>query len=63
MEDFDIEKEANGYGKELIKVIKTVVSDKTLEICFHWAGKGTKNVPKRGIYCSLISAISMESGK
>ena len=61
--DFNIEKEANGVDKELIIVIKAFVSDKTLEIRFRWAGKGTRNVPKRGIYGSLVSAISVESGE
>ncbi|PON54668.1 Mitogen-activated protein kinase kinase kinase [Parasponia andersonii] len=61
LEDFNIEEEANGVDKEVIKEIKAVVSDKTLEIRFRWAGKGTKNVPKRGIYGSLVSAISVKS--
>ncbi|CAN6553263.1 unnamed protein product [Malus baccata var. baccata] len=61
LEDFDIEKEAQGVDKEVIKVFKAVVSVKTLEIRFQWAGKGTTNVPKRGIYGSLISAISVQS--
>ena len=63
MEDFDIEKKAQGVDKEVIEVFKAVVSVKTLEIRFQWAGKGTTNVPKRGIYGSLISAISVQSGK
>ena len=63
MEDFDIEKEAQGVDKEVIKVFKAVVNVKTLEIRFQWAGKGTTNVPKSGTYGSLISAISVQSGK
>ncbi|KAL5577028.1 hypothetical protein UlMin_018727 [Ulmus minor] len=59
--DFNIEKEAKGVDKEVIKVLKAVVSNKTLEIRFRWAGKGTRNVPRRGTYCSLISAISLEA--
>ncbi|KAL5577850.1 hypothetical protein UlMin_019549 [Ulmus minor] len=59
--DFNIEKEANGVDKEVIKVFKAVVSNKTLEIRFQWAGKGTTNVPRRGVYGSLISAISLQS--
>ncbi|XP_009351856.2 probable LRR receptor-like serine/threonine-protein kinase At1g07650 [Pyrus x bretschneideri] len=61
LEDFDIEKEAQGVDKEVIKVFKAVVSVKTLEIRFQWAGKGTTNVPKSGTYGSLISAISVQS--
>ncbi|KAL6185002.1 hypothetical protein ACLB2K_041137 [Fragaria x ananassa] len=61
LKDFNIEKEAQGIDKEVIKVFKAVVSVSTLEIRFYWAGKGTMNVPKRGTYGSLISAISVES--
>ncbi|KAF4349435.1 hypothetical protein F8388_021018 [Cannabis sativa] len=61
LKDFNIEKEANGVDKEYIKVVKTVVSHNTLEIRLQWAGKGTRNVPKRGMYGSLISAISIKS--
>ncbi|XP_024923187.3 probable LRR receptor-like serine/threonine-protein kinase At1g07650 isoform X2 [Ziziphus jujuba] len=61
LKDFDIEKEASGVDKEEIVVRKTVVNSNTLEIRFHWSGKGTTNVPKRGTYGSLISAISIES--
>ncbi|XP_062094642.1 probable LRR receptor-like serine/threonine-protein kinase At1g07650 isoform X2 [Humulus lupulus] len=60
VEDFNIEKEANGIDKEFVKVVKTIVSHKTLEIRVQWAGKGTRNVPKRGMYGSLISAIAVE---
>ncbi|XP_021801083.1 probable LRR receptor-like serine/threonine-protein kinase At1g07650 [Prunus avium] len=61
LKDFDIKKEAQGVDKEVIKVFKAVVSVKTLEIRFQWAGKGTTNVPKRGVYGCLISAISVQS--
>lgn len=63
LKDFNIEKEAQGVDKEVTKVFKANVNVSTLEIRFYWAGKGTTNVPKRGIYGSLISAISVESGK
>ncbi|PON54669.1 Mitogen-activated protein kinase kinase kinase [Parasponia andersonii] len=61
LKDFNIKKEANGVDKEVIKTFKAFVNDKTLEIVFRWAGKGTTNVPKRGIYGALVSAISVES--
>ncbi|XP_040366480.1 probable leucine-rich repeat receptor-like serine/threonine-protein kinase At3g14840 isoform X4 [Rosa chinensis] len=61
LKDFNIEKAAQGVDKEVIKVFKAVVNVSTLEIRFYWAGKGTMNVPKRGTYGSLISAISIES--
>ncbi|CAL5410039.1 unnamed protein product [Camellia sinensis] len=38
-----------------------VVKNKTIEISFYWAGKGTRAVPTSGIYGPLISAMSAES--
>ncbi|XP_059668159.1 probable leucine-rich repeat receptor-like serine/threonine-protein kinase At3g14840 isoform X2 [Cornus florida] len=61
LKDFDIEREAQGVDKVFIKKLKTIVKDKTLEIRFHWAGKGTTAVPIRGTYGPLVSAISVES--
>ncbi|ONI10810.1 hypothetical protein PRUPE_4G069300 [Prunus persica] len=59
--DFEIKKEAHGVDKELIKECKAVeVKNKTLEIRFHWSGKGTTASPKTGTYGALISAISVE---
>ncbi|XP_062094630.1 probable LRR receptor-like serine/threonine-protein kinase At1g07650 isoform X2 [Humulus lupulus] len=62
LKDFNIEKEAEGVDKDVIRKFKTTVTDKTLDIRFQYAGKGTTNVPRRGIYGSLVSAISLESG-
>lgn len=62
MKEYNIEKKANGVDREKIEVFKTVPVDETLEIRFQWAGKGTTNVPRRGVYGALISAISVESG-
>ncbi|CAN8290796.1 unnamed protein product [Cochlearia groenlandica] len=58
-EDFNIKEEANGTNKEVIKEVKTNVTDNTLEIRFYWAGKGTTIIPRRGNYGSLVSAISV----
>lgn len=63
MKNFDIKKEALGVDKEVIREFKAIVNVKTLEIRFQWAGRGTTNVPQRGKYGSLISAISVQSGK
>ncbi|GLT52539.1 hypothetical protein SLA2020_258740 [Shorea laevis] len=60
-ENFNIENEAKGVDKPVIKTVKAVVSNKTLTIRFHWAGKGTTAAPARGTYGPLISAISVES--
>ena len=63
MKDFDIQKEAQGVDKAVVRNFTTVVENKILEIRSYWAGKGTKDVPKRGTYGPLISAISIKSGK
>ncbi|GLU22795.1 hypothetical protein SLE2022_388430 [Rubroshorea leprosula] len=59
--NFNIENEATGVDKPVIKTAKAVVSNKTLTIRFHWAGKGTTAAPAGGTYGPLISAISVES--
>ncbi|CAL5346238.1 unnamed protein product [Camellia sinensis] len=62
LKDFDIETVAQGVDKAVVlKFNNTVVKNKTMEIRFYWAGKGTRAVPDRGIYGPLISAISIES--
>ncbi|CAL5410045.1 unnamed protein product [Camellia sinensis] len=62
LKDFDIETVAQGVDKAVVlKFNNTVVKNKTIEIRFYWAGKGTRAVPDRGIYGPLISAISIES--
>ncbi|XP_022717350.1 probable leucine-rich repeat receptor-like serine/threonine-protein kinase At3g14840 isoform X2 [Durio zibethinus] len=57
--DFNIEDEAGGVGKAIIKKFPAVVTNSTLEIRFHWAGKGTTGIPVRGVYGPLISAVSV----
>ncbi|XP_031120662.1 probable leucine-rich repeat receptor-like serine/threonine-protein kinase At3g14840 isoform X1 [Ipomoea triloba] len=61
LKDFDIEAIAQGVDKALVEQFQAVVKDKTLEVRFEYAGKGTTAVPSRGIYGPLISAISVES--
>lgn len=62
LKDFEIKKEAHGVDKEVIKPFKAVVKDGTLDIRFHWAGKGTTTAPVKGVYGPLISAIDVVSG-
>ncbi|TYI96146.1 hypothetical protein E1A91_D01G050000v1 [Gossypium mustelinum] len=57
--DFNIEDEAGGVGKAVIKRFPVTVTNSTLEIRLHWAGKGTTGIPVRGVYGPLISAISV----
>ncbi|KAF3794526.1 putative receptor-like protein kinase [Nymphaea thermarum] len=60
LKDFNIESEAGGPGRKVIKSFDVNVTD-TLEISFYWAGKGTLSVPSKGVYGPLISAISVTS--
>ncbi|WJZ87609.1 hypothetical protein VitviT2T_006978 [Vitis vinifera] len=60
-EDFDIVQAAQGVEKVVVKEFKAVVKNKTLEVRFHWASKGTTAIPSRGTYGPLILAISVES--
>ncbi|XP_059435623.1 probable LRR receptor-like serine/threonine-protein kinase At1g07650 isoform X2 [Corylus avellana] len=61
LKDFDIENAAQGVDKAVVREFKAIVSNKVLQIRFHWAGKGTTAAPERGTYGPLISAISVES--
>lgn len=61
--DFNIEDEAGGVGKAIIKNFTASVTSHTLDIRFYWGGKGTTGIPQKGVYGPLISAISVTSGK
>ncbi|OIW11601.1 hypothetical protein TanjilG_15295 [Lupinus angustifolius] len=60
LKDFNIEDEAQGVGKEVIKQFPAHVTSNDLEIRFYWAGKGTTAVPYKSVYGPLISAISIK---
>ncbi|KAK1275625.1 putative LRR receptor-like serine/threonine-protein kinase [Acorus gramineus] len=60
LKDFNIEDEAGGPGKPIVKSFNASVTQNTLEIRFYWAGKGTTGIPSRGVYGPLISAISVD---
>ncbi|XP_045801009.1 probable leucine-rich repeat receptor-like serine/threonine-protein kinase At3g14840 [Trifolium pratense] len=60
LKDFDIAKEAGGVGKAIIKKFTAIVTNNTLEIRLHWAGKGTTAIPFGSVYGPLISAISVD---
>ncbi|VFQ81597.1 unnamed protein product [Cuscuta campestris] len=62
LKDFDIKSIAKGVDIPLKLKFNATVTDKTLEVRFHYAGKGTTAVPVRGKYGSLVSAISVVSG-
>ncbi|XP_022872846.1 probable leucine-rich repeat receptor-like serine/threonine-protein kinase At3g14840, partial [Olea europaea var. sylvestris] len=57
--DFNIEDEAGGVNKAIVRNFTASVTDNTLEIRFYWAGKGTIRIPDKGVYGPLISAISV----
>ncbi|XP_021275178.1 probable LRR receptor-like serine/threonine-protein kinase At1g07650 isoform X2 [Herrania umbratica] len=59
LKDFNIEDEAGGAGKPIVKNFTAVVRRHTLKIRLYWAGRGTTGIPARGMYGPLISAISV----
>ncbi|KAK8467136.1 hypothetical protein PHAVU_008G264400 [Phaseolus vulgaris] len=59
LKDFDIQREAGGTGKPIVKTFNATVTQHTLKIHFYWAGKGTTGIPTRGVYGPLVSAISV----
>ncbi|GAU31584.1 hypothetical protein TSUD_54070 [Trifolium subterraneum] len=60
LKDFNIAKEAGGVGKAIIKKFTATVTNSTLDIRLHWAGKGTTAIPFGSVYGPLISAISVD---
>ncbi|KAJ7963869.1 LRR receptor-like kinase [Quillaja saponaria] len=60
LKDFNIESEAGGAGKPIVKKFIALVTNRTLKIHFYWAGRGTTGIPTRGIYGPLINAISVD---
>ncbi|KAH9723575.1 putative leucine-rich repeat receptor-like serine/threonine-protein kinase [Citrus sinensis] len=59
LKDFNIENEAGGVGKAIVKPFSAAVTNGTMEIRLYWAGKGTTDIPYKGVYGPLISAISL----
>ncbi|KAJ9560803.1 hypothetical protein OSB04_005963 [Centaurea solstitialis] len=57
--DFDISEKAGGVGIAIVRTY-TVNVNATLDIRLYWAGKGTINIPTRGVYGPIISAISVD---
>ncbi|XP_060194552.1 probable LRR receptor-like serine/threonine-protein kinase At1g07650 isoform X2 [Lycium barbarum] len=61
LKDFDIERVAGGVDKALKQKFNVTVKDKTVQVRFQYAGKGTTAIPSRGSYGPLVSAISLEA--
>ncbi|BBG95521.1 Leucine-rich repeat transmembrane protein kinase [Prunus dulcis] len=59
LQDFNIQKEAGGSKRALIKTFETNVSNTIMNIHFMWAGKGTCCIPLQGTYGPLVSAINV----
>ncbi|KAK9199271.1 hypothetical protein WN944_014459 [Citrus x changshan-huyou] len=59
LKDFNIENEAGGVGKAIVKPFSAAVTNGTMDIRLYWAGKGTTGIPYKGVYGPLISAISL----
>ncbi|XP_076958601.1 putative LRR receptor-like serine/threonine-protein kinase At1g53420 [Bidens hawaiensis] len=57
--DFDISGRAGGAMRPIVMTYPVNVTN-GLEIRLYWAGKGTTNIPGRGVYGPLISAISVK---
>ena len=63
VKDFNIVDEAKGVGRAVVKSFPVMISDGKLEIRLFWAGKGTQDLPVRGVYGALISAVSVDPSK
>ncbi|XP_058112420.1 probable LRR receptor-like serine/threonine-protein kinase At1g56130 isoform X1 [Magnolia sinica] len=63
LQDFNIQDEAKGSKRAVIKTFMANVTDTAMEIHFFWAGKGTCCIPFQSTFGPLVSAIhvSLES--
>ncbi|XP_048492453.1 probable leucine-rich repeat receptor-like serine/threonine-protein kinase At3g14840 isoform X2 [Beta vulgaris subsp. vulgaris] len=61
VKDFNIEKAANGTNKAFTMSFPHIFVTNYVEIRFYYAGKGSWQIPVRGNYGPLISAISVQS--
>ncbi|XP_062164352.1 probable LRR receptor-like serine/threonine-protein kinase At1g56130 isoform X1 [Alnus glutinosa] len=59
LQDFNIQKEAGGSKRALIKTFEANVTNTIMEIHFFWAGKGTCCIPFQGTYGPLVSAVNV----
>ncbi|KAK4600771.1 hypothetical protein RGQ29_010403 [Quercus rubra] len=57
VQDFNIQKEAGGSKRALIKTFEANVTNTIIEIHFFWAGKGTCCIPFQSTYGPLVSAV------
>lgn len=57
LQDFNIQKEAGGSKRAMIKTFEANVTNTIMDIHFFWAGKGTCCIPFQSTYGPLVSAI------
>ncbi|KAL4650871.1 hypothetical protein ACB092_01G118800 [Castanea dentata] len=57
VQDFNIQKEAGGSERALIKTFKANVTNTIIEVHLFWAGKGTCCIPFQSTYGPLVSAV------
>ena len=55
--DFDITKEAGGFGRPTNITREVTVDNSVLKIHLYWSGRGTCCIPYEGAYGPLVSAI------
>ncbi|WCJ43325.1 Leucine-rich repeat transmembrane protein kinase [Euphorbia peplus] len=60
LKDYNIAEKAGGVGIGITEPFENITIDgTTLEIHLYWAGLGTTDIPDRGVYGPLISAITI----
>ncbi|XP_077237923.1 uncharacterized protein LOC143879429 [Tasmannia lanceolata] len=57
LQDFNIQDEAKGSKRALVKTFKANVTNTVMEVHFFWAGRGTCCIPFQGTFGPLVSAI------
>lgn len=62
VQDLNIQKEAGGSNRALVKTFYAEVTNTVMDINLLWAGKGTCCIPVQSTYGPLISAIHVSRG-
>lgn len=62
LQDFNIQKEAGGSKRAVVKTFQANVNNTVMDIHFYWAGRGTCCIPFQSTYGPLVSAIHVTEG-
>ncbi|CAK9170393.1 unnamed protein product [Ilex paraguariensis] len=62
LRDFNIQEEAGGSKRALVKTFEANVTNTIMDIHFFWAGRGTCCIPSQSTYGPLVSAIHVSKG-